>query len=230
VDIAVGLGFERVTFVDENFIGPGRVGRRHATDLAAELRRRSRDVRFNFGCRPNDVDLEVMADLQRSGLAGVSIGVESMAGPTLDLFNKKTTPEVNEAAVGILERLGLPTEITFIFFHPLSTLAELRENASFVERVRRSPTAYFNNGEPFTEFIPFFGTPMTELLIDRGLARRDLDGYSVSLPTSGWARSPLASPASPPISSAACATRCRRARRGSTPSSARSAATRSTST
>jgi radical SAM superfamily enzyme YgiQ (UPF0313 family) len=180
VDTAIGLGFDRVTFVDENFMGPGRAGRRHATELAAELRRRGLDARFNFGCRPNDVDADVMADLQRSGLAGVSMGVESMAAPTLELFNKKTTPEVNEAALGILEHLGLPTEITFIFFHPLSTVAELRENASFVERVRRSPTAYFNNGEPFTEFIPFFGTPMTSLLVDRGLARRDLDGYDVS--------------------------------------------------
>jgi radical SAM superfamily enzyme YgiQ (UPF0313 family) len=179
VDVAIGLGFDRITFVDENFMGPGRAGRRHATELAAELRRRAIDVRFNFGCRPNDVDPGVMADLQRSGLAGVSMGVESMAAPTLEMFNKKTTPEVNANALQVLEHLGLPTEITFIFFHPLSTLNELRQNAAFVERVQRSPTAYFNNGEPFTEFIPFFGTPLTDLLVEQGLARRDLHGYDV---------------------------------------------------
>jgi 5-methoxy-6-methylbenzimidazole methyltransferase len=180
VETAIGLGFDRVTFVDENFIGPGRAGRRHAHDLAAELRHRNLDVRFNFGCRPNDVDESVIADLQEAGLAGVSVGIESMAAATLELFDKKTTPAVNEAALQILERLGVPTEITFIYLHPLSTLDEIRTNAAFVERVRCSPTAYFNNGQPFTEFIPFFGTAMTDRLVQQGLVRRDLRGYDIA--------------------------------------------------
>ncbi|MFI5006236.1 MAG: B12-binding domain-containing radical SAM protein [Solirubrobacterales bacterium] len=171
--------YQRVTFVDENFMGPGPAGRRHADEVAREIAARAPGTAFNLGCRPNDVDRGTFAALKSAGLAGVSLGIESMGNEALALFNKRTTPQINEAAVQLLEELGIFTEVTFIFFHPLSTLEETRANLAFVERVRRSRYAYFNNAQPFSELIPFFGTDLTRSLAERGLVERTIDGYTV---------------------------------------------------
>lgn len=173
-------GSTTVTFVDENFMGPGRRGRRHATDIALELRRRRLGVRFNVACRANDVDRETMQELKAAGLTAVTLGIESMHADTLRLFKKSLTPRVNQGAIDILTSLGLYVEITFIFFHPLSTLEEVRDNLAFVETVRRSPLAYFSNDQPFTELQPFAGTPLTRLLEDRGSATAGQHGYTTT--------------------------------------------------
>ena len=174
---ATGAG--RVTFVDENFMGPGAIGRRHALGIAEEIQRRGLRVRFNFGCRPNDVDRDTIAALKDAGLAAVTLGIESMSADTLELFRKGTTPRVNRAAVELLEGLGIPVEITFIFFHPLSRLSDVRANLEFLDFVRRRRFMYFSGNHPLTEFVPFFGTALTRLLQDRGLVRRSLGGWSV---------------------------------------------------
>jgi radical SAM superfamily enzyme YgiQ (UPF0313 family) len=172
-------GTTDVTFVDENFMGPGAMGRRHAVQIADELARRDMNIRFNFGCRPNDVERETFVKLKRTGLAGVTLGIESMGNEALALFNKRTTSEVNYRALAVLEELEIPTEITFIFFTPLTTLAEIHANLKFVDYVRQSRFAYFNNYQPFSEFVPFFGAELTQDLLAKKLVKRTPDGYSV---------------------------------------------------
>jgi len=172
-------GTTAVTFIDENFMGPGAMGRRHAVEIGRELVRQNIGVRFNFGCRPNDIDRETMISLKGAGLAGVTLGIESMGSDALALFNKHTTPEVNYRALSLTEELEVPTEITFMFFSPLATLAEVGANLEFVNYVRRSKFAYFSGNQPFSEFIPFFGAELTQSLVAMGLVRRSLNGYSV---------------------------------------------------
>jgi len=172
-------GARKVTFVDENFMGPGALGRQHAVQIANELASKGPNIRFNFGCRPNDIDRETIIALKRSGLAAVTLGIESMGNETLVLFNKRTTPEVNYRALSVLEELKIPTEITFIFFHPLTTLDEVDANLNFVDYVRRSRFAYFNKYQPFSEFVPFFGTELTQRLSLMNLAVRTLSEHSI---------------------------------------------------
>jgi radical SAM superfamily enzyme YgiQ (UPF0313 family) len=172
-------GLDRVTFVDENFMGPGRSGRRHAVEVARQLRARVPGIRFNLACRPNDVERETFVELRTAGLAGVTLGMESMCPQTLDLFAKHTTPAMNERALALLEELELAIEITFIFFQPLSTLDEVRTNLAFVDRVARSRYAYFSNGQPFTSFIPLAGTELAARFRQLGLVRQELVGGSV---------------------------------------------------
>ncbi len=172
-------GARRVTFVDENFMGPKLIGSTHAVGIAREIVRRGIAVEFNFGCRANDLDRSTLEELQRAGLAAVSVGVESMSAPTLRLFRKGTSPDVNYAALALLEELGVSTEITFIFFHPMLGLSEIRDNLRFVDYVNRSRHLYFNNRQPFTSFIPFFGTELTARMGTAGLTERRLDAYEV---------------------------------------------------
>jgi radical SAM superfamily enzyme YgiQ (UPF0313 family) len=169
----------KVTFVDENFMGPGAAGRRHAVQIAKELACKDLNIRFNFGCRPNDIEHETIAALKKSGLAAVTLGIESMGNEALVLFNKRTTPEINYHALGILEELKIPTEITFIFFHPLTTLDEIGANLAFIDYVKHSQFAYFNKYQPFSEFVPFFETELTHRLSLMNLAVRTLSEHSI---------------------------------------------------
>lgn len=162
--VLAATGARQITFVDENFIGPGRTGRRHAVDVAAELRRRRLHVAFNIACRADDVEPETFRALQDAGLNAVTLGIESMSAGTLELFGKRISPQGNRAALQTLDDLGLQTEITFIFFHPLTTLDEIRDNVEFVAEVARRPQARFSGGQPFTSFIPLAGTALTTRL------------------------------------------------------------------
>ena len=170
---------QRITFVDENFMGPGSLGRRHAIDVAAALRTSRIDIPFNFGCRPNDVSRESLSEMKEANLSAVTLGIESMWPETLTLFNKGTTVEINENAVRTLEELELFLEITFIFFHPLSSLDEIRKNLQFVEYVGKSRFAYFNKNMPFTVYYPFFNTEYTQKLTEMKLVGRTLRGWEM---------------------------------------------------
>ncbi|HEY9245808.1 MAG TPA: radical SAM protein, partial [Candidatus Methanoperedens sp.] len=172
-------GLNRFTFVDENFLGPGQLGRNHALAIAKELQKEQMALLFNFGCRPNDLHKDTLMELKKAGLTAVTLGIESMSDETLQLFRKGTTEKINEEAVQLLEELNIYIEITFIFFHPLISLQEIRKNLQFIERIRQSKFAYFNRNMPFTEFIPFFNTEYTYRLEELKLVERTINCFSI---------------------------------------------------
>ena len=172
-------GLNKFTFVDENFLGPGKLGRNHALGIAKELQKEKIIFPFNFGCRPNDLHKETLIELKKAGLTAITLGIESMSDETLQLFNKGTTAKINEEAIKLLEELNIYLEITFIFFHPLTTLQEIRKNLQFIERIRKSKFAYFNRNMPFTEFIPFFNTEYTRRLEEMKLVKRTIGSFSI---------------------------------------------------
>lgn len=152
-------GVRKITFVDENAVGPGRPGRAHAVQAAEELIRRGRPVSFNFACRSDDVDPATFRALRDAGLSGVTLGIEAMSQPTLDLFGRNTTPWANAWVLDVLADPHLDTEITYILFHPLATLHEIRDSVAFrradrphadcLLQQRGSPTpSWFPSREP----------------------------------------------------------------------------------
>jgi len=164
----------RMTFADENFMGPGRFGRQHALDVVNALKANDINIPFNFACRPNDLRREELLAMKKANLAAVTLGIESMSDETLRLFNKGTTAEINEKAIKMVEELELYLEITFIFFHPLASLDDIRKNLQLVEYVNKSRFAYFNRNMPFNEYYPFFNTEYTQKLTEMKLVKRTL--------------------------------------------------------
>jgi anaerobic magnesium-protoporphyrin IX monomethyl ester cyclase len=173
------INFHRFTFVDENFIGPGHLGQLHAQEIARELKKQQINLPFNFGCRPNDLFKDTLIELKSAGLTAVTLGLESMSNETLRLFSKGTTVSINEEAIKLLEQLELYLEITFIFFHPLSSIAEINKNLKFIRRIRQSRYAYFNKNMPFTEFIPLFDTEYTKHLEKLKLVEKKISGFTI---------------------------------------------------
>jgi radical SAM superfamily enzyme YgiQ (UPF0313 family) len=172
IETAYAHGINTFEMVDDNFLGPGRAGKRRATAIAKEILRRRLPIQFHASCRVNDVDEPTMRILQEAGLISVSLGVESGVQRLLDTFNKNTTVEQNIAALKLLDRLSIRTLAYIIFFDPYTTLVEARENLDFLLSIRTLPNVRFEL-ILFRKLIPVSGTELFEHIRGDGLLRGD---------------------------------------------------------
>lgn len=126
------FGTKIFVFNDDNFVGPGKVGKQRAYRIGEEILRRKLDILYAIPAAVNDVDRELFAFLKKTGLRSVFLGIESMLQRHLNLLNKHTTVEQNEEAIRTLEELGLFYQIGFIMFYPDCTLDEVRYNLRYI--------------------------------------------------------------------------------------------------
>jgi radical SAM superfamily enzyme YgiQ (UPF0313 family) len=161
-------GVRTFELVDDNFLGPGRRGRKRASAIAGEILRRGLDLRFHASCRVNDVDEDTMRLLQRAGLFSVSVGVESGVPRQLETYNKRVTVRQSEQKLRLLDRLGIPTLAYVIFFDPYMTLDEVTTNVAFLRRVATLDHVRFEE-IIFRRLIPISGTPLFDRIRDDGL-------------------------------------------------------------
>jgi radical SAM superfamily enzyme YgiQ (UPF0313 family) len=163
-----------IQFVDDCFLGTGHRGSERAAAIAKEILARDLKVRFSIEARSDTVarSSETLALLKESGLAAVTLGVESGVDRTLRTFNKQTSVGTNMRAIKVLKNVGLRTTIGFIFFDPYCTPDELYENLQFLQHIKEIDP---DIGLPpcFTELLIFEGTPIKEQLEADGLLRGD---------------------------------------------------------
>jgi radical SAM superfamily enzyme YgiQ (UPF0313 family) len=126
-------GVEVFVFNDDNFIGPGRLGRERAYRIGDEILKRGLDIKFAIPAAVNDVDEDLFRHLKKAGLRSVFLGIESMVQGDLDLLNKHTTVEQNEEAIRTLDELGIFYQIGFIMFYPSTTLEEVKHNLTYIK-------------------------------------------------------------------------------------------------
>lgn len=177
VERACAQGVRIFEFVDDNFMGPGRRGKRRACAIAEEILRRGLDVRFHVSCRVNDVDEITVRALQEAGLVSLSLGVESGVQRMLNTFNKKITVARSIETLELLDWLRVPTLAYIIFFDPYMTLPEVRENLAFLTSLRRFEHVRFED-VIFRRLIPVSGTELfDQLRHDRLLRGNYLSGH-----------------------------------------------------
>jgi len=157
-----------VHFYDDEFVGPGKVGKGRARAIAEEIIARGLRVKFYIFARADSFgpgDRELLALLKRAGLIRAFIGIESSQASELELFRKGTTPAQNEAIVGMLDELGISMPASgFIMFHPYSAFEALRENARFLRSIGHH--SYYNLS---VKLIVYEGTGMVARLREDGL-------------------------------------------------------------
>ena len=176
-EYAYRSGVTTFEIVDDNFIGPGELGKKRARAIAEELRRRHLPIRFHASCRVNDVDETTMRLLQQSGLISVSLGIESGVQRILDSFNKHATVAQNCAAVQPPDLLGIGVSVYIIFFDPYMTLGEVRENLTFLRHLQTFEHVRFER-VIFRKLIPISGTELFDRLREDGLLRGNpFDGH-----------------------------------------------------
>jgi len=126
----VDQGAREFYFVDPNFIGPGKAGKKRLLDLMALIQ--PLNIRFGMETRPGDLDEEILESLMASGFNGLLMGVESGSSKVLGSMNKSTGPKTAHTAITLCRQYGIEPEIGFLMFVPDSSLADLRENMDFL--------------------------------------------------------------------------------------------------
>jgi anaerobic magnesium-protoporphyrin IX monomethyl ester cyclase len=155
-----------ISFVDDNFIGPGKIGQKRASGIAEEILNRKLNITFTLYCRVNDINEFLFKLLKKAGLVRVFVGIESGVQTVLNRFNKGVTVEQNSEAINLLRRLGIAWDAGFILYDPSTTFEELKENIKFIRKTTlyRYPAAtLLLNG-----LTVYPGTPIEQILKDEG--------------------------------------------------------------
>ena len=124
-------GFRRFYFVDPNFVGPGKAGRRRTLELMADLA--PLEIRFGMETRPDDLDADMLAAMTRAGLESLLLGIESGSPEVLGNLSKHTSINSSSRAIHLCRRAGIEPEVGFLMHTPDATVADLIHNLNFLE-------------------------------------------------------------------------------------------------
>jgi len=133
------FGCDELWLVDENFLGPGKAGRKRVRQIFEGMEKQDLNLRrIDFSCRADSViaDPELMNCAVQNGTELVYVGVEAGVQRILDLYNKRTTVEQNKRSLDIIKNSGAKIKMEFIFFNPWITFDEVKETLYFLEEVK----------------------------------------------------------------------------------------------
>ncbi|MBM4305205.1 MAG: B12-binding domain-containing radical SAM protein [Deltaproteobacteria bacterium] len=132
-------GCDELWFVDDNFLGPGRLGQKRVRHLFSLLKKEDLKLnRIDYSCRADSVvqDPSLMDMAVKQGAGLVYLGVEAGVQRLLDLYNKGTTVIQNLDAIRIIKESGAELKMEFIFFNPWITFEEVKETLSILEKMK----------------------------------------------------------------------------------------------
>jgi anaerobic magnesium-protoporphyrin IX monomethyl ester cyclase len=111
----------------------------------------------------------------------IETAVESGNQRSLDVYNKQTTPSLNEEAIDSVLAAGILPAIDFINFQPYLTMRDLEENIKFIMRHLQifSKAPYYPEDNIFKPWIPVPRTPLFEKAKRDKLIRTE-DGHDPS--------------------------------------------------
>jgi anaerobic magnesium-protoporphyrin IX monomethyl ester cyclase len=135
---------QRITFVDENFLGCSQLAIERAYQIGHEILRRKLDVKYMINIRSVDVNHDLLKLLQESGLCSLFIGFESGSQKILDYYQKGATVKQQAESLRTIQELGIDLVVGYIFFDPLSTIDDLRQSLAFYMTLNQYDASKFS--------------------------------------------------------------------------------------
>ncbi len=164
-------GVRIFNFHDDNFLPRGReaaLARLAALERALRPRKLGR-VALALKCRPDAVEPEVLAALQRLGTFRLFLGIEAGSEASLRALGRGQTLAENERALRLVNEAGLHACFNLLLFNPDSTLEDVAENLRFLRRHGENPMNFCR-----TEV--YAGTPLERRLAREGRLLGDFWG------------------------------------------------------
>jgi anaerobic magnesium-protoporphyrin IX monomethyl ester cyclase len=158
------FGLKTVSFFDETFT----IDRKRVVDLCEGLQRENLNVKWYCNTRVDLVTKDLLRKMRDGGCRGIAFGVESGSQPILDNVEKGNKVEDAETAIESAKEAGIKVYCSFIIGLPGETWETVRETFEFVKRTR--PT-----GAQFNVAVPYPGTPMFDLAVEKGWVKPSLD-------------------------------------------------------
>jgi hypothetical protein len=163
-----------VVFVDDDFIGDAREGRRRAMDFASELQRRGLDLWFGIETRPDLVERSLLEALRAAGLRSLFMGIEAIAPRAQAVFGKRLSALDTERALAITAELDIVVHAGYIMFDPYTDLDEIAASLAFLRGVGQANPYSLTNA---LHVAP--GTALLPKLQRDGMVRGDpISGFS----------------------------------------------------
>ncbi len=159
-------GTQIFLFQDDDFIGPGRLGKEWVEDFIIQLETSqiADKILWKISCRCNDVEAELFSRQKQAGLGLVYLGIESGNPVGLKIMNKHLKVEDNLQAVSILKELDIFYEFGFMLFDPSSNFQSIRENINFMRKICGDGST----PATFCKMIPYAATDIESNLIKEG--------------------------------------------------------------
>jgi anaerobic magnesium-protoporphyrin IX monomethyl ester cyclase len=158
------FGLRTVSFFDETFT----MDRKRVLELCDDIQRKNLKIKWYCNTRVELVTRDLLRTMRRGGCRGISYGVESGSQSILDTVEKGNTVEEAESAIREAKKAGIKTYCSFIIGLPGESWDTIHETYEFVRRTR--PT-----GAQFNVAVPYPGTPMYELALEKGWIKPLLD-------------------------------------------------------
>jgi len=158
------FGIRTVSFFDETFT----MDKKRVIQLCEGTSRESLDIKWYCNTRVELVNKDLLKVMRKGGCRGIAFGVESGSQRILDNVEKGNTVEEAEMAIKWTKESGIKAYCSFIIGLPGETWDTINETIAFVERTR--PT-----GAQFNVAVPYPGTPMFDLAIEKGWVKPSLD-------------------------------------------------------
>jgi radical SAM superfamily enzyme YgiQ (UPF0313 family) len=167
------LGINRVDVIGELVLLDGK----RAVEIGDAMREFGCDWKINAHPTMVTKRKDILPLLSKRRLKIIETAVESGCQNSFDVFNKQTTPELNEEAIEAVIKTDILPFIDFINFHPYLTMDDLRENIRFVMRhlplFTKAP--YYPEDNIFKPWIPVPRTPLFDRANKDNLIKRGDD-------------------------------------------------------
>ncbi len=166
------LGTRIFNFHDDNFFLPTKqANKKRFEELSEGLHKLGlNDIALSIKARPDNLDDEIAALLNRLGVMRVFLGVENMSDSALKNLGRNMNTSDNQQALKILNDGGIQVAFNLLIFEPGTTMKDLELNLRFME-------GHLENPYNFCRTEVYSGTPLElELREKRGL-RGDYFGW-----------------------------------------------------
>lgn len=126
-------GITYIKMVDDSFID-GTRDEKWANDFANEIEKRDIKVKLRGQIRADKVTDNILYDLKRAGFFSFACGIENGSPIALKRMNKTATLEDNERALELFKKYNYLVQMGFILFDRDTTIKELEDNYSFLNK------------------------------------------------------------------------------------------------
>ncbi|MCJ7768201.1 B12-binding domain-containing radical SAM protein [Candidatus Bathyarchaeota archaeon] len=157
------FGLRTVSFFDETFT----IDKKRVLELCERIQVGNLRIKWYCNTRVELVTKDMLRAMRRGGCRGIAYGIESGSQQILKGVKKGNTVEEAEAAIRSTKEAGIKAYCSFIMGLPGENWDTVRETIRFVKRTR--PT-----GAQFNVAVPYPGTPMYDLAVQKGWTKPSL--------------------------------------------------------
>jgi radical SAM superfamily enzyme YgiQ (UPF0313 family) len=162
---------DNLYFIDPTFIGQGAKERERVMEISRLVR--SLGLPFGFETRVDSIDPQLVANLAKNGASSIFLGIESGCDTVLQRIGKRISTAQIRRSVQILRENGIQPTIGFIMFEPDTSLDELRENYTFLEKLELLDEHTLTANLLYHNQIVLNGSPSWERFEREGRLQRD---------------------------------------------------------